>query len=62
VAARHADAVDREGRFPAEAVQAMRESGLLAAWVPEALGGPALGLRQIAAMCAQIGGLVVPAA
>jgi acyl-CoA dehydrogenase len=56
VAARHADEVDREGRFPAEAVAAMRGSGLLAAWVPVARGGPALGLREIAAMCAQVGG------
>ena len=56
VAARHAQEVDREGRFPAEAVQAMRDSGLLAAWVPQSLGGPGLSLRQIAAMCAQIGG------
>jgi len=56
VAARHAQDVDREGRFPSEAVQAMRDSGLLAAWVPESLGGAGLGLRQIAAMCAQIGG------
>ncbi|MDD0809710.1 acyl-CoA/acyl-ACP dehydrogenase [Curvibacter sp. RS43] len=54
-AARHADAVDREGRFPAEAVQAMRDSGLLAAWVPKALGGPGHSLREIAAMCHQIG-------
>ena len=47
VAARHAQEVDREGRFPAEAVQAMRDSGLLAAWVPQSLGGPGLSLRQI---------------
>ena len=56
VAGRHAHEVDRDGRFPAEAVQAMRDSGLLAAWVPESLGGPGLSLRQIAAVCAQIGG------
>lgn len=56
VAARHAHEVDREGRFPSESVQAMRDSGLLAAWVPQSLGGPGLSLRQIASICAQIGG------
>ena len=29
VAATHADAVDREGRYPAEAIAALREGGLL---------------------------------
>ena len=56
VAAQNADEVDREGRFPAEAVEAMRNSGLLAAWVPADRGGPALGLREITAMCSQVGG------
>ena len=35
VAAVHADEVDREARFPREAVDALREAGALAAWVPE---------------------------
>lgn len=56
VAARHADEVDRDARFPAEAVQCMRDGGLLGAAVPVELGGQGLGLREIAAMCAQIGG------
>lgn len=39
VAALHADAVDREARFPSEAVAALREAGLLAALIPTELGG-----------------------
>lgn len=34
VAARHADAVDREGRFPEEAVAAMRSERLLGLQIP----------------------------
>ena len=56
VAARHADEVDREGRFPAESVQCMRDGGLLGAAVPVQHGGHGLGLREVSAMCAQIGG------
>jgi acyl-CoA dehydrogenase len=55
IAAAHADAVDREGRFPFEAIQAMRDTGLLNAWIPQEVGGPGLGLREIAAMCQQLG-------
>lgn len=39
VAALHADEVDREARFPIEAVTALREAGLLGALVPSDLGG-----------------------
>jgi acyl-CoA dehydrogenase len=35
----NADAVDRDARFPKEAVDAMREQGLLGALVPRELGG-----------------------
>ncbi|WP_159996708.1 acyl-CoA dehydrogenase family protein [Roseomonas sp. 18066] len=40
VAAAHAEAVDREGRFPAEAIAALRQAGRLGMLVPKALGGP----------------------
>lgn len=48
VAAEHADAVDRDARFPAEATDALRESGLLAAMVPTDLGGEGASLASIA--------------
>lgn len=48
VAREHADAVDREGRFPAEAMAAAREHGLLGALVPTDLGGSQTPLPQLA--------------
>ncbi|MFN2450917.1 MAG: acyl-CoA dehydrogenase family protein [Candidatus Dormibacteria bacterium] len=39
VARKHASAVDRDGRFPQEAVTALRESGLLGLTAPTDLGG-----------------------
>ncbi|MEH3106040.1 MAG: acyl-CoA/acyl-ACP dehydrogenase [Sphingomonas fennica] len=48
IAATHADAVDREGRFPAEAVAAMREEGLLGQMVPATLGGRGTPLSVVA--------------
>ena len=39
VAAVHATDVDREGRFPAEAIAALREQRALSAFVPTELGG-----------------------
>ena len=51
VAAKHADAVDREARFPAEAVAAMREERLFSAMVPAAHGGDGLSLTGVARLC-----------
>lgn len=51
IAAKHADAVDRDARFPVETMNALREERLLGAFVPVALGGLGCGLTEIAAMC-----------
>ncbi len=48
VAARFADEVDRDARFPVEAVEAMRDAGLLSAMVPIELGGAGASLGTIA--------------
>jgi acyl-CoA dehydrogenase len=59
VAAPVADAVDRDARFPHEAVDAYRERGLLSALIPRELGGGGAALsevsdavRAVAAHCA----------
>jgi acyl-CoA dehydrogenase len=51
VAAVHADAVDREGRFPRESVDALRRAKLMSALVPTELGGYGCGMIELAAMC-----------
>jgi acyl-CoA dehydrogenase len=51
VAAKHADAVDREARFPAEAVAAMREERLFSAMIPKMYGGDGLTLTSVARLC-----------
>jgi acyl-CoA dehydrogenase len=55
VAAAHAEAVDREGRFPAEAVAALREEGLLGAMIPRHLGGQGATMAQIVGQCQVLG-------
>lgn len=55
VAAAHAEAVDRDGRFPAEACQAMREQRLLGLTAPPDLGGEGVGLSEIAGVCQALG-------
>jgi acyl-CoA dehydrogenase len=49
VAGPHADEVDAEARFPREAIDAVRESGLLAALIPADLGGGGARLSEVAA-------------
>nr|WP_042446810.1 acyl-CoA dehydrogenase family protein [Azospirillum sp. B510] len=51
IAARHAEAVDRDGRFPSEAFDALREQKLLGAMVPADLGGGGASLFEVAAAC-----------
>lgn len=55
VAARHADAVDREGRFPAEAVAALKAERLLGLQIPGQFGGEGAGLTQMAELCSTLG-------
>ncbi len=51
VAARHADDVDRNARFPKEALDALRSEKLLGAFVPTELGGLGCGIGELAKMC-----------
>ena len=44
---RHAEDVDREARFPSEAIAALREAGLLGLGIPDAYGGPGGGPLDI---------------
>ncbi len=55
IAAPNADDVDRAGRFPSEAIDALRAAGALSAPVPEALGGGGVSLPAIAACCQELG-------
>jgi acyl-CoA dehydrogenase len=56
VAGQHAESVDREGRFPTEALEALREGRLLGLAVPAELGGESAGLAEIAPICSALGG------
>src|SRR6185312_11967320 len=47
--ASHSDSVDREARFPAEAVSGIAEAGLLALGVPAELSGPGGGPVEVVA-------------
>jgi acyl-CoA dehydrogenase len=55
VAAVHADEVDRDARFPREAVDALRAAGAMSAFVPAELGGAAVSLRALARACFELG-------
>ncbi|AWJ93797.1 acyl-CoA dehydrogenase (plasmid) [Azospirillum baldaniorum] len=50
IAGRHADSVDREARFPAEAFASLKEARLLGLMVPRAFGGGGGGLTDAAAV------------
>jgi acyl-CoA dehydrogenase len=55
VAAIHAEAVDRDARFPREAIDALRQAGALAAYVPAPLGGGGHDVQAVAAACFELG-------
>lgn len=55
VAAPHADDVDRNARFPEEALEALKQVGALSALVPAALGGGGLPFETIAAASFELG-------
>lgn len=54
VAASFADQVDREGRFPTEAIDALRSAGFLGCMFPSELGGSGASLLDIARQCQQL--------
>lgn len=55
VAAANAETVDREARFPHEAIDALREKRALSALVPSELGGEGVSLSTIATACFELG-------
>jgi acyl-CoA dehydrogenase len=55
VAALHADDVDRDGRFPAEAITAAKAFGLLGIMAPTQLGGEGASLGEVADVCYTLG-------
>ena len=55
VAGRHAGAVDKDGRFPREAVTAMKRTRLLGAMLPVEYGGEGASLETIAEICSLLG-------
>lgn len=55
VAARHAAAIDADGRFPAEAFGAIRAERLLGISVPASLGGEAAAVGTVADVCYGLG-------
>lgn len=55
IAAPNAVAVDRDARFPVETVDALKESGALAALVPAELGGPDIPFAVVAEAALELG-------
>jgi acyl-CoA dehydrogenase len=55
VAAAHADDVDRNGRFPVETIDALREQRVLSAFIPVELGGGGVPFETIARCCLELG-------
>ncbi|MBR0557793.1 acyl-CoA/acyl-ACP dehydrogenase [Ciceribacter sp. L1K23] len=54
-AAAYADEVDRVGRFPREAVDAMKAERLLSLMIPKKFGGEGLSYSEIAEVCTLLG-------
>jgi acyl-CoA dehydrogenase len=55
IAADHAEDVDLNARFPAQAIAAAKAQGLLGAMVPVALGGEGADVRDMAEVCYRLG-------
>jgi acyl-CoA dehydrogenase len=55
VAAPHADDVDRNARFPAESIEALRDERALSAFVPAELGGGGVSFDALAEACFELG-------
>lgn len=55
IAAKYADAVDAEARFPRETVEALRAEQLLSIQIPVALGGEGASITEIAELCSILG-------
>ena len=55
VAARHAEAVDTDGRFPAEAFAALKEARLMGAFLPRELDGEGATVSEVASICHLLG-------
>ena len=55
IAAVHADEVDREARFPHEAIDALKDAGALSALVPTELGGGGASMNEVARACFELG-------
>ncbi len=55
VAAQHADAVDREARFPTEAITALKAENLLGILVPAELGGERASISDVVDVCYTLG-------
>ncbi len=55
IAAVHADDVDRNARFPVEALDALREQRALSAAIPTELGGDGVAFASIARACFELG-------
>ncbi|HEY0266421.1 MAG TPA: acyl-CoA dehydrogenase family protein [Rhizomicrobium sp.] len=55
IAAQHADAVDAEGRFPQEAIDALKAEKLFAILVPASLGGEDATVADVVDVCYALG-------
>lgn len=55
VAAKHADSVDREARFPAESFAALKAEKLLGIMVPKELGGEGASIATVSEVCHALG-------
>jgi acyl-CoA dehydrogenase len=56
IAAKHAEDVDSDARFPEEAIAAARVQGLLGIMVPRDLGGEGASLSEVADVCYNLAG------